>query len=79
MTIKYFADCGGQLVEIAYGQKCPLCGDQHRARRIEYATKPSRHACNAKCLTATGPHCECACGGKNHGAGFTMPGNLFAA
>lgn len=25
--------------------------------------------CNAKCLASTGHQCECACGGKNHGAG----------
>ena len=28
--------------------------------------------CNAKCLNATGPHCECSCGGANHGAGVSM-------
>ncbi len=25
--------------------------------------------CSAKCVGATGHNCECACGGKNHGAG----------
>jgi hypothetical protein len=24
-------------------------------------------ACNARCMGATGPSCECACGGANHG------------
>ena len=30
---------------------------------------PSLHKCNAKCQSATGPSCECECGGKNHGRG----------
>ncbi len=25
-------------------------------------------ACNAKCEASTGPTCECACGGENHGS-----------
>ena len=25
--------------------------------------------CDARCLSAHGPSCECQCGGKNHGAG----------
>lgn len=43
-------------------------------RVIEYKTRPSLHACSAKCLN--GRHdgtCECRCGGRNHGAGmFTL-------
>lgn len=40
-------------------------------RKIEYKSRPSLHACNAKCIN--GKHngvCECQCGGKNHGAGM---------
>lgn len=25
------------------------------------------HVCDARCLNATGPNCECSCGGANHG------------
>lgn len=25
--------------------------------------------CDAKCYNAEHPHCDCICGGKNHGAG----------
>lgn len=25
-------------------------------------------ACGARCMSSTGPSCECACGGHNHGA-----------
>jgi len=25
--------------------------------------------CDAKCYNATGPDCDCICGGRNHGAG----------
>lgn len=27
--------------------------------------------CGAKCMGATGPSCECSCGGKNHGGKFS--------
>lgn len=26
--------------------------------------------CDAKCYEAKHPHCDCVCGGKNHGAGL---------
>lgn len=40
-------------------------------RKVEYKRSPSRHACDARCLNATGRvmKCECSCGGKNHGRG----------
>lgn len=40
-------------------------------RVIEYKSNPSRHACDDRCLYATGRtmKCECSCGGKNHGRG----------
>ena len=40
-------------------------------RVIEYKSSPSRHACDDRCLYATGRvmKCECSCGGKNHGRG----------
>lgn len=28
-----------------------------------------RHECGPRCMGATGPNCECSCGGANHGAG----------
>ena len=27
----------------------------------------SEKVCGAKCLGATGPNCDCSCGGRNHG------------
>jgi hypothetical protein len=41
-------------------------------RMIEYKSNPSKHKCDARCLHATGHVCECACGGKNHGAGNSL-------
>ena len=26
--------------------------------------------CDAKCYNATGPYCDCICGGSNHGVGL---------
>ncbi len=31
----------------------------------------SDHICDARCLGATGPTCECSCGGANHGKSFS--------
>lgn len=28
--------------------------------------------CNARCMSAIGHDCECRCGGKNHGAGYSI-------
>ena len=28
------------------------------------------HVCDIRCMMATGPDCECSCGGANHGRGF---------
>ncbi len=28
-----------------------------------------RGRCDARCYNATGPHCDCICGGLNHGVG----------
>ena len=30
------------------------------------------HVCGAKCTHATGPICDCCCGGKNHGSGVAV-------
>lgn len=40
-------------------------------RKVEMKSMPSRHACDSRCLNATGRimKCECACGGRNHGRG----------
>ncbi len=48
---------------------CRGCGRLRSTSRVIGVIRSDR-PCNAKCLGATGHHCECACGGKNHGAGF---------
>jgi hypothetical protein len=50
---------------------CPRC----HARGLFLARiegTESDHECNAACMFARGPLCECQCGGKNHGAGFAL-------
>lgn len=29
-------------------------------------------ACDGRCMSATGPNCECSCGGSNHGATWSL-------
>lgn len=46
------------------------CGQRVQVQRaIQRKANPSMHKCGARCLNATGFLCECACGGKHHGAG----------
>jgi hypothetical protein len=43
---------------------CP----EHGQYRLEYTFGYfSDHPCNAKCMGAVGPSCDCSCGGANHG------------
>lgn len=41
------------------------CGSRVRVRTVKGIV--TNHVCNAKCMGSTGPSCECACGGANHG------------
>lgn len=42
------------------------CGRRGVLRDVVGKYKPE-HVCNAKCMTSSGPSCECSCGGANHG------------
>lgn len=45
-------------------------GNLHPVTRvIMRKSNPSNHKCDARCRNAKGHSCECACGGKYHGAG----------
>lgn len=46
------------------------CTARVKLQRVFDDRKPNRprHECNAKCLSSTGPSCECKCKGANHGA-----------
>jgi len=47
-----------------------VCGGY--ARGFEIVAVVSSHVCDARCMNAFGPDCECSCGGANHGAGFDV-------
>lgn len=69
VLIRHFALCNGETVQLGDFGICPNCATRHKTlRRIRYSTQASRHTCDARCMAATGPNCECSCGGKNHGA-----------
>lgn len=48
-------------------ESCPRCKRQTPGTPIRgtFSGRP----CDARCLYAKGPDCECSCGGANHGAG----------
>jgi hypothetical protein len=46
-----------------------LCPD-HGAFKLKYGKGrySENRKCDARCTNATGPSCDCSCGGANHGA-----------
>lgn len=40
-------------------------------KRIEGTYNPQK-SCDARCMNATGPNCECSCGGANHGGKYLI-------
>lgn len=46
--------------------RCPKC-EGSRVEGSQVRGQHSSHVCDARCMCATGPLCECSCGGKNHG------------
>ena len=51
--------------------RCPTCGHECKAAMVDAHYVPDQK-CGGKCVNAIGPSCECSCGGKNHGAGYTF-------
>ncbi len=55
---------------------CPHCpantysGFVQVEMRLLRGTYSERKECNARCMGATGPLCECSCAGANHGRSF---------
>lgn len=46
--------------------RCP----EHGVYRLAFLQGQfsEKHECDARCMAATGPNCDCSCGGANHGA-----------
>lgn len=57
----------GQPVMCDITIPCRSCGQPRRADRMN-GKHVAEIPCNAKCTSATGPNCDCSCGGSNHGA-----------
>jgi hypothetical protein len=60
----------GEAVALSNGFAACTCGRELRVARVE--GRVTDHACGPKCRTSKGPRCDCACGGKNHGAGYPL-------
>lgn len=47
--------------------------------RTNYIVRPEeRCPCDSRCADATGPNCDCVCGGKNHGTHRTVTVDIVA-
>lgn len=59
------------LVENGAAEGAPtcVCGRPLFFRDVKGTVNRDK-PCNAKCVESIGHVCECACGGRNHGAGF---------
>lgn len=67
--VAVLAETGGTLHlehEGGIARTC-LCGRELVLRRVRGIVNADKK-CDARCTHATGHDCECACGGKNHGA-----------
>lgn len=55
---------------------CPACLPAVRRMRLMpvRGVYNANKKCSARCMSATGPSCECACGGANHGGGHHVGG-----
>jgi hypothetical protein len=49
---------------------CPECQGRIYVKSSEVEGHLSEKKCDARCTGARGPHCDCSCGGTNHGAGW---------
>jgi hypothetical protein len=75
ITAGVWIERGGGGLPTVYGGDplglCPGCG-----RKMEYsflvATTRLGVPCDARCTGARGHSCDCSCGGKNHGAGWSV-------
>lgn len=52
---------------VAVSARCPEHGI-YRLSLLNGTHNPEK-GCDARCMNATGPNCDCSCGGANHGAG----------
>lgn len=54
----------------APGRDCEACGRHMIAEQVTGSYR-AEVKCDARCTNATGHHCECSCGGRNHGAAYS--------
>jgi hypothetical protein len=48
--------------------RCPLCTSYLPKGTRVNGHYSAKRACSARCLSATGPDCDCQCAGASHGA-----------
>jgi hypothetical protein len=57
----------GKQIWRSEDRQCPNCHHDTWVTSTLVEGHYTEHPCGAACLNATGPNCDCACGGKNHG------------
>ena len=61
---------------------CGICGGTveylGEVRGDAYTRLEDRCPCDRRCTDASGPNCECQCGGENHGAGLSADVTVIA-
>lgn len=65
ISIFYAGNNGAELA--AAGLFCTDHSTHLKWTQLVGRTNPEKE-CNGICMAATGPSCDCACGGENHGA-----------
>ena len=70
ISYRYWIAAPGESLSVARDIRylpasCPRCSKQVLLESV--AGVKSEKKCGARCLNATGPSCDCSCGGANHG------------
>lgn len=64
--LAFVGDKGQDGALKAAGLGCPAHGGSMVYQGGRFTYNPEK-VCNAKCMGAAGPACDCSCGGSNHG------------
>jgi hypothetical protein len=68
-TWKRVDQCRSKPMAWALSRTCPDCDSYKVTVNVVKGTVVESKVCDGRCMAATGPNCECSCGGENHGGG----------
>lgn len=74
--VNWYPEAGRYYAPYQEGLHCVEHHRQLRWKAID-GKFSERHTCDARCMNAIGPNCECSCGGVNHGSAYDPSTRTF--